>query len=117
MNGTKKQELKYNEQHTMIVKSRNGVIIMNRIILLASISIALVFIFKGNWISVLLVFAISYILSILQGFLMRNRLKYGVSLKQIMNLLAKTNDLDIIYFFCEEPRLADKFGESYERYR
>ena len=67
MNSTKKQELKYNKQHTMIVKSRNGVIIMNRIILLASISIALVFIFKRNWISVLLVFAISYILSIINS--------------------------------------------------
>ncbi len=67
MNSNKNQEHKYSEQHTIIVKYRNGVITMNRIILFASIPIALVFIFKGNCFSVLLVFAIGYILSIINS--------------------------------------------------
>ena len=48
---------------------------MNRIILFASISIASIFIFKWDWFSALLVFAIGYILSILNSVRASNRVK------------------------------------------
>ena len=48
---------------------------MNQILLFSSISVALIFIFKGYWFSVLLVFATGYILSIIYSVIVSNRIK------------------------------------------
>ena len=66
---------KYNEQHKIVVEHRNKVITMNQILLFSSISVALIFIFKGYWFSVLLVFATGYILSIIYSVIVSNRVK------------------------------------------
>ena len=66
---------KYNEQHKIVVEHRNKVITMNQILLFSSISVALIFIFKGYWFSVLLVFATGYILSIIYSVIVSNRIK------------------------------------------
>lgn len=75
MNSNKKPEPKYSEQHKIVVESRNGVITMNRIVVFASISVALIFISKGDWFSVLIVFAIGYILSIIYSVIASSRVK------------------------------------------
>ena len=66
---------KYNEQHKIVVEHRNKVITMNQILLFSSISVALIFIFKGYWFSVLLVFATGYVLSIIYSVIVSNRVK------------------------------------------
>ena len=66
---------KYNEQHKIVVEHRNKVITMNQILLFSSVSVALIFIFKGYWFSVLLVFATGYVLSIIYSVIVSNRVK------------------------------------------
>ena len=73
---------KYNEQHKIVVEHRNKVITMNQILLFSSISVALIFIFKGYWFSVLLVFATGYILSIIYSVIVSNRVKNITGLSQ-----------------------------------
>jgi hypothetical protein len=75
MNSNKKPELKYNEQQTIVAESRNRVIIMNRILIFTVISVALIFMSNEDWFSVLLVFVIGYILSVINSIRASNRVK------------------------------------------